>query len=269
MIEFSVRDISVHYGKNCALNDVSLPTLRAGDVLGLLGPNAAGKSTLMRAVTGAQNHKGTVQLNGKNRQLHKQTDWHNRVAFMPQTPPQGSALKPIELMWSAARSLGISFSDKQLADHIESIFDALELNDFAMKPLDALSGGKRQLVGLALCMLRQPQVLLLDEPTSALDLYWRMVVLDLVSEHVRSTGAIAIAALHDIDLAVRYCSHIAIIDQGKLVAAGAPAEVITRENLAKIYHIDADITFGPNNLPNVHINKPLRGMNNETLNINL
>lgn len=269
MIELSVKDISVHYGKNCALNNVSLPTLRAGDVLGLLGPNAAGKSTLMRAVTGAQNHKGTVQLNGKNRQQHKQTDWHNRVAFMPQTPPQGSALKPIELMWSAARSLGISLSDKQLAGHIESIFDELELNDFAVKPLDALSGGKRQLVGLALCMLRQPQVLLLDEPTSALDLYWRMVVLDLVAEHVRSTGAIAIAALHDIDLAVRYCSQIAIIDHGKLVAAGAPAEVITRENLAKIYHIDADITFGPNNLPNVHINKPLKGMNNETLNINL
>lgn len=269
MIEFSVKDISVHYGKNCALNNVSLPTLKAGDVIGLLGPNAAGKSTLMRAITGAQKHAGAVQLSGKNRQHYAQSVWHNRVAFMPQTPPQGSALKPIELMWSAARSLGIPFSDKQLADHIESIFDALELNEFALKPLDALSGGKRQLVGLALCMLRQPQVLLLDEPTSALDLYWRMVVLDLVAEHVQNTGAIAIAALHDIDLAVRYCSHIAIIDQGKLVVAGAPAEVITRANLAKIYHIDADITFGPNNLPNVHINKPLRGQSHETLNINL
>src|SRR5690606_5936130 len=132
-------------------------------------------------------------------------DWMLQVGFMPQTPPQESALRPYELLWSAARALGLELSDRALAQRIENLLQRLGLAEFSMAPLYSLSGGKRQLVGLALALIREPCLLLLDEPTSALDLHWRMIVLDLVQERVREQGAMAIAALHDLDLAARYC----------------------------------------------------------------
>jgi len=261
MSSLNVQNVSVRFGKKVGLADVSLPRLERGEMLGLLGPNAAGKSTLMRAIVGTQNHSGSVSLDGKRRQEYSHNEWHTRVAFMPQSPPQASALKPIELMWSAARSLALPLSDKHLAQQIESIFKALELDAYALTPLQELSGGKRQLVGLCLCLLRQPRLLLLDEPTSALDLYWRMVVLDLVNAHVKREGAVAIAALHDIDLAIRYCDKLAIIAHGQIVATGTPKQVITSQNLKRIYHVDAEVSTGIDDKPIVQIKEPIRGLN--------
>jgi len=163
-------------------------------------------------------------------------------------------------MWSPARALDLDFSGRELADRIEDIFTRLGLKDFALSPLHILSGGKRQLVGLALALMRDPDVLLLDEPTSALDLHWRMVVLGLVRERLARRGGLVIAALHDLDLAARYCDKIVLLEAGKIIAAGTPVEVLTPENLAQVYHVETKVSRDDHGRPLLQVIRPIRAM---------
>ena len=249
--------INVFYGRTQRLFDVSMPGLQQGDLLGLLGANAAGKSTMMRALSGQQRYQGEIRLHGKNQHDILPRDWLAEVAFMPQTPPQETSLRPYELLWSAARSLALPLTDEQLNRHIEVLFAQLGLTDFAMAPLYSLSGGKRQLVGLALALIRQPTLLLLDEPTSALDLHWRMVVLNLVTERLQQQGGAAVAVLHDLDLAARYCTQLLLLQEGQVVAAGPVAEVLTPENIARVFKVEAAIMKSPAGHYQVDVLRPL------------
>ncbi|WP_417823019.1 ABC transporter ATP-binding protein [Thalassospira lucentensis] len=257
MTIFSAHNITTHYGKTTILQDVSLPELKQDQMLGLLGPNASGKSTLMRCLTGEKSYQGRVLLDGADRADIERDVWHQRVATMPQSPPNPTALMPTELMWSTARALDLDFSDTELGNRIEDIFDRLGLDAFALSPLHTLSGGKRQLVGLALALMRDPDVLLLDEPTSALDLHWRMVVLDLVRERLAKRGGVAIAALHDLDLAARYCDQIVLLESGKIIAAGTPHDVLTPDNLARVYHVETTVSVDAFGRPLVQVIRPI------------
>ncbi|KZD04111.1 ABC transporter ATP-binding protein [Oceanibaculum pacificum] len=257
MTRLRAQGVSARYGRTQILFDVTLPDLAEGEILGLLGPNASGKSTLMRCLSREMRAEGLIALDGVAQGDYGATGWRDKVAAMPQSPPSPSALLPTELMWSTARALALDIPDAALAARIEAMFAALGLSSVALSPLHTLSGGKRQLVGLALALIREPALLLLDEPTSALDLHWRMVVLDLVRERLAQRGGVAIAALHDIDLAARYCDRLALLSQGRIVAAGRPAEVLTPETLAAVFQVEAEIVARPGGGILVHIVRPL------------
>ena len=257
MTRFQARGVSARYGRTPVLFDVTLPDLAAGEVLGLLGPNASGKSTLMRCLSWEMRAEGQIALDGITQRDHSHRPWRDKVAAMPQSPPSPSALLPTELAWSTARALGLDLSNAELSARIETLFERLGLGPVALSPLSTLSGGKRQLVGLALALIRDPTLLLLDEPTSALDLHWRMVVLDIVRSHVARTRGVAIAALHDIDLAARYCDRLALLSGGRIVAAGTPAEVLTPDHLAQVFHVETEVTARPDGGIAVHLLRPL------------
>ena len=258
MTSFEARNLSTHYGRTQALFDVTLPTLGPGEILGLLGPNASGKSTLMRCLSREKQSSGRILLDGFEQKSIGHARWHEQVGSMPQTPPAPSALLPTELMWSTARALALDLSDSELAAKIEQVFTRLGLEAVALAPLNTLSGGKRQLVGLALALIRDPGLLLLDEPTAALDLHWRMAVLETVREEISRRGGIVIAALHDLDLAARYCDQIALLEQGHIVAAGSPQSVLTPEMLAKIYHVEAETHCAPDGSLRIDVLRPIR-----------
>ncbi|MBK8972569.1 MAG: ABC transporter ATP-binding protein [Hahellaceae bacterium] len=251
-----IQGINVHYGRRQRLFDVTLPVLEDGDILGLLGPNAAGKSTLMKALSGTHAYQGNILYKGKAQGQYGPSAWAKDVAYMPQSPPQESALLPFELLWSAARALKLALTDAELRALIESLLNRLGLAEVALAPMHSLSGGKRQLVGLALALIRNPRLLLLDEPTSALDLHWRMVVLDWVRERIDHQGGIAIAALHDLDLAARYCNKLALLDRGRLVAAGPTEAVLTADVLARVFNVDVHVEKGILGHPLVQVLRP-------------
>ncbi|MEM7562347.1 MAG: ABC transporter ATP-binding protein [Pseudomonadota bacterium] len=255
---FSVESVNLHYGREQVIHEVSLPDVDEGQLIGLIGPNAAGKSTLMKAMSGQITGSGNIHLNGKNFSEWGHDNWIKQVSYMPQTPPQPTPLLPWELLWSAARSLSLKDSDDELTYRITRLFSRLGLLPYANSPLYSLSGGKRQLVSLALTLIREPILLLLDEPTSALDLHWRLVVLDYVRERVKTTGGAAIAALHDLELAVRYCDRLVLLHQGKVAATGSAREVLTAANLASVYQVDAEIIETPSGFPMVQIHKPIQ-----------
>jgi iron complex transport system ATP-binding protein len=113
-------------------------------------------------------------------------------------------------------------------------------------------------VGLALALIRDPHLLLLDEPTSALDLHWRMVVLDLVQERVQQQGGIAVAAIHDLDLAARYCTQLIMLEQGKVIAAGKVVDVLTPETIARVFKVESVVEESAMGYPSVQVVRPIR-----------
>lgn len=253
MTRLSLEGVSVAYGRTRVVHEVSIPTVEDGQLLGLLGPNASGKSTLLRALSREHPSTGRILLDDRPIGDYSHTDWYRAVAAMPQAPPSLSALRPVELVWSTARTLGLGLSDRELGARIDGLFRALGLEALAMAPLATLSGGKRQLVGFALAMVRDPDVLLLDEPTSALDLYWRLSLMDIVRDRLATRGGVGVVAVHDLDIAARYCDRLALIHHGRLVAAGTAAEVLTRENLAAVYSVESEITTDAAGRPDVRV----------------
>jgi iron complex transport system ATP-binding protein len=119
----------------------------------------------------------------------------------------------------------------------------LQLHALAMQRLDRLSGGQRQMVGLAQVLVRQTPLLLLDEPTSALDLRWQVLALETVRQVARERAAIACIALHDLNLAARFCDRLVLLGRQGVLAEGAPGEVLRPELLRRAYGVEARVEF--------------------------
>ncbi len=257
MTHLSVSGVCARYGRKQVLFDVTLPDLEDGHFIGILGPNGSGKSTLIRCLSRELSCQGSIVLDGVSLASQSSRALWEKVATMPQSPPAPSALFPMELLWSICRALGMALSDRALSQRIEEVLALLGLDDQALAPLSTLSGGQRQRVGLALCLIRDPDLLLLDEPTAALDLHWRLTVLELIRRRLAHRGGVVIANLHEVDLAARYCDGVVVLGHGKVVAAGPPAEVLTKEVFARVYHVEAELHPGTDNRPSLELIRPL------------
>ncbi|CAM3703417.1 Fe(3+) dicitrate transport ATP-binding protein FecE [Pseudomonas reidholzensis] len=232
-----INDLSVAYGARTIISGLSLPALPAGSLVALVGPNGAGKSTLLRAIAGLERMKGALSLDGQDVTQLSVAERSLRLAYMPQQLPPGIALGVLESIVAALR---LSGGDNL----IEVAFQALRqlgIEHLAEQPLNSLSGGQRQLVALAQLLARNPQVLLLDEPTSALDLHYQLRVMDAVRARAVAHRLLAVAVLHDINLAASHADWLVVLNQGRVVACGAPAQVLTPGLLAEVYGVEARV----------------------------
>jgi len=236
-VSLSINDITVAYGPRQILHGVSLPELPAGSLVALVGPNGAGKSTLLRALAGLERMKGTVSLDGQDVTRLGFAERSRRLAYMPQQLPPGLALGVMESIVAALR---VSGSD-DLLGHAYQALRQLGIEGLAERTLDSLSGGQRQLVALAQLLARNPQVLLLDEPTSALDLHYQLRVMDAVRERVVMHRLLAVAVLHDINLAASQADWLVVLREGRVVACGAPEQVLRPQLLAEVYGVQARV----------------------------
>lgn len=239
MALMSITNVSVSLSGRQILKGVSLPELEGGQMVGLIGPNASGKSTLLKTIAMGKSFSGQIAFDGKSVGDMKRGERSSRVSLMPQTPPLGSTLTPFELLRSYSRATHLGLPDKVLESRMHFVLSALGLLPDAHRRLNELSGGKRQLVGMCLAMINEPQYLLLDEPTSALDLRWQLTALGVARDFSRAKQAVCIAALHDINLALRFCDVLVVLKNGEVAASGAPAQVIDRTLLADVYGVSA------------------------------
>ncbi|PYE35083.1 iron complex transport system ATP-binding protein [Rhizobium sp. PP-F2F-G38] len=234
MVSLSLRDVGASYGRTTVLSKVGIYPLSPGSVTAVIGPNAAGKSTLFKRIAGLLAGPGTVELSNKTR-------GDRAICYMPQDTGSNAVLTVYEsLLLSAKQGGGWRVHDDELFE-IDAILASLRIENLAFRGLDALSGGQRQLVSLGQALVRKPDVLLMDEPTSALDLHRQIDVLDFVGNLATRTGMIVLIALHDLNHALRYCSNTIVIANGEMVASGTTASVITTAMLRDIYRIDARI----------------------------
>jgi iron complex transport system ATP-binding protein len=237
-----IEHLSAGYPRRRVIERLSLDPFPAGRITALVGPNAAGKSTLMLALAGLiRRTTGSVRLGPLDVLAMSVAERAGIVTFMPQALPQGVALSALESVMAslkAAPVAGLETHGIRIRERALAALERLSIGSIAMEQLNRLSGGQRQLVSLAQAIIREPRVLLLDEPTSALDLRHQTQVMGLVRELARE-GRIVVIVLHDLNLAARWADHIVVLSDGAVAAQGAPETAITADMLARVYGVDA------------------------------
>ncbi|WP_447927202.1 ABC transporter ATP-binding protein [Vreelandella sp. EE27] len=233
MVTLTLNHVSARYGRRTIVDDVTTPTFHGGQVVALLGPNAAGKSTLFRRILGLVQGQGTVVIGN--------TQSERPVAYMPQDTGAKAVLSVYESVLLArmqGRSLKVQPEDLAQVDRALG-----ELNIAALGERDIgdLSGGQRQLVSAAQALVQEPDILMLDEPTSALDLNRQISLLSVLRRLADERGMLILVALHDLGHALRFTDASMVLEYGRLIACGPTQEVITPDLLRQVYKVAARI----------------------------
>ena len=242
----SAQDLFYEVQAETLLDGVTLHADR-GQLVGLIGPNGAGKSTLLRAISGILGYRdGAVRLDGADIKSLSSKAIAAGLALVPQIAPYTHGFTCIELvLMGRYPHLGRFQIEGKEDDRIAR--DAMrltEIEQFADRTLDTLSGGERQRVFVSRALAQQPRVLLLDEPTSNLDVLHQLKVFDLVRRLV-DDGLTAIAAIHDLNMAARYCDRLVLLTGGRVLAEGSPEEVLSPETIESAFGVKAAVYREP------------------------
>lgn len=241
MSGLTITGLNAGYAKRQIIEDLTVSPLARGELTVLLGPNGCGKSTLLRALAGLNRTSGEARMDDVNLLTLPFARRAGKVVFLPQSLPQGVHLQVLESVLVAQRASGKAQSQAQAI----ALLEELGIAHLALHFLDQLSGGQKQLVGLAQSLIRHPSLLLLDEPLSALDLNYQLHVMDVVSRETRARNMVTLVVVHDINIALRHAAQVLMMKQGKLIACGEPETVITPARLAEVYGVRGRIERCP------------------------
>lgn len=237
-----IQDLSVAYGRHAVIRQLTAGPLAPGRVVSLLGPNGSGKSTLLKAIAGLLKSHGQVLLDGQDLTRLSFEQRAQQVVYLPQSLPASVHLRVFESVLVAARASDLSPQAQDASpQRILDVLSRLGIEHLAMHYLDELSGGQKQLVGLAQALIRTPRLLLLDEPLSALDLNYQCHVMDLLRQETRQHGLTTLIVLHDLNIALQRSDEVLLIQEGELVGHGSPDAVITSDSLARVYQVNARV----------------------------
>lgn len=235
---FRFNQVTVGYGRRTVLRDVTIE-LPAGRWLGVLGPNGAGKTTLLRALSGVLlPSQGTIEILGRDPRAWSPRERARLVAYVPQ-----SLHLPVPYSLHDLVAIGRTphlgpWTPLNERDEL-AIRQSLQAVDLALEPearVEELSEGERQRAVLALALAQEPRLLLLDEPTAHLDIQHAWSILKTVERLVRNRGLTVVMTSHDLNMAGMFCSDLMLLDEGRLVAQGPPAQVLTADILSRVYH---------------------------------
>ena len=219
-LRLSVKDLGVAYCGRPILKHVTFD-IEGGTLVCVAGRNAAGKTTLLKAVAGMTPHTGAVTLTDGSE------TFSSRAVFEI-------------VMLGLGRSLSWRVTP-DVFEKVDQTLHAMQISPLADKPVASLSGGQKQLVFMAQAFVSGPKVLLLDEPTSALDMRHQLIVMQAAVDYVKRTGAVALAVVHDLMLASRFSSKLLMICEGGVRRYDTPQNVLTPEEMRDIYRIEAAV----------------------------
>ena len=237
---FDLLGVGLAYGARTVLDDLDL-VIGTGERVAILGPNGAGKSSLLRILTGhAPERRGAVRLDGQLLESYSRESLARRVAVVP-----GEVSLPFAARVEDVVALGRiphehPFRGLRDSDDV-AIGTAIErvgIGDLVGRDARWLSLGERQLVVLAMALAQAPRVLILDEPTVHLDLRHQVDVMELLVTLNERDGVGVIAVLHDLSLAAHFFPRLVLLDHGRIVADGAPDDVLSDERIRSVYGVD-------------------------------
>lgn len=235
MVTITLEEVGARYGRRSILAGISTPRLSGGEVVAVIGPNAAGKSTLFKRIAGLIDGPGQVRLEGARR-------GRDGICYMPQNLNASARLTVYEsvLLARKQQAPGWAVQVDELA-MVDRTLESLGISDLSFRNLGELSGGQQQLVSIAQTLVREPEILLMDEPTSALDMHRQVRVLSFMRALARRHSIIVFIALHDLNQALRFADQVLVIAHGTSQGCGPSEEVITERMLRDVYRVQARI----------------------------
>jgi iron complex transport system ATP-binding protein len=239
--------LHLSYGAAEIISDLSL-ALPSGEITAIVGANACGKSTLLKSMSRLlAPRSGSVILDGRAVHSMPAKQLARTLGLLPQTPIAPEGITVADLVGRGRHPHQGAFSRWSAADDL-AVAEALDTTgtaELADRAVDELSGGQRQRVWIAMALAQQTDILLLDEPTTFLDVNHQVEVLDLLTELNARSGVTIVMVLHDLNLAARYCDRLVMLAGGTILAEGAPAEVLTEDNVYRVFGLENRIIADP------------------------
>lgn len=236
-------NLSAGYGDGDVIRDVDI-RLESGEFVCILGPNGSGKSTLVRALQGLLDDvSGKVQIQGEDLFRLKRRQVAKMIAFVPQIADLTFEFSVFELVAMGRyvhqnRLAGLSSADRRL---LQNVLEMVEIAPLRDKKAAQLSGGERQRVLIARALAQDAPLLFLDEPSSHLDLNFGLEVFAILSRLQKESGKTILCTEHNINLVIPYAQRLLFIKEGRIVARGDPAAMITQDNIKDVFKVDVDI----------------------------
>jgi iron complex transport system ATP-binding protein len=243
-----VADLVLGYRGRAILEGISLE-IRPGELVGLIGPNGSGKSTLLRGISRTlKPTAGRVLVGGRDVLKLGRSELARMLAVVPQSPNLPDDFTALEIvLMGRSPHIGLLRAERsQDLAIVRRAMQATDTHELADRPVGELSGGERQRLIIARALAQEPSLLLLDEPTSHLDVHHQVQVMEILREQV-GNGLAALAVFHDLNLAAQFCDRLLLLYQARIIAAGPPAEVITAENVARVYGPGIVVSSHPTN----------------------
>ncbi|MBN1380342.1 MAG: ABC transporter ATP-binding protein [Deltaproteobacteria bacterium] len=218
--------------------------VKTGQMTALLGPNGSGKTTLFKCVAGLWLHQaGDISFDGQDISSlsPEKRAWVLAVVPQEHEPPFPYSVFDAVLMGRASHVPLFNSPGRRDREVVQQALEAVGIGHLHQRPYTKISGGERQLVLVARALAQEAPLLLLDEPTSHLDFRNQIVILRKVRDTMRKQGLTVLMTLHDPNLAMQFADEVVMLHEGREIAAGAPAEVLTAENLRRMYGIDVNL----------------------------
>ncbi|MEV5377138.1 ABC transporter ATP-binding protein [Streptomyces nondiastaticus] len=243
----AARDLTLAYEDRTVVEGLDL-AVPDGEVTIVIGPNACGKSTLLRALGRLlKPARGTVLLDGEDLARIPTRTIAKSLGLLPQTPVAPEAITVADLV-ARGRQPHQRWWQQWSEDDERAVADAMARTDttaLAERAVDELSGGQRQRVWIAMALAQETDLLLLDEPTTYLDIAHQVEVLDLVRRLNRERGRTVVAVLHDLNQAARYADHLVAMKAGRIVAQGRPADIVTADLVREVFGLQSVVVPDP------------------------
>ncbi|WP_424889657.1 ABC transporter ATP-binding protein [Streptomyces sp. XH2] len=243
----AARDLTLAYEDRTVVDGLDL-AVPDGEVTIVIGPNACGKSTLLRALGRLlKPARGTVLLDGEDLARIPTRAIAQSLGLLPQTPVAPEAITVADLVARGRQPHQRWWQQWSEADE-RAVADAMARTDttaLAERSVDELSGGQRQRVWIAMALAQETDLLLLDEPTTYLDIAHQVEVLDLVRRLNRERGRTVVAVLHDLNQAARYADHLVAMKAGRVVAQGRPADIVTADLVREVFGLQSVVVPDP------------------------
>lgn len=247
VLPLAVRDLSVGYGGQAVVRDVSLD-IQPREITALIGPNGCGKSTLLKALARVlRPTQGQILLDGRPLAQFRTREIARRMALLPQGPVAPDGLKVHELVAQGRFPHQTLFRQwsPQDRDAVERALAHTDLERFADRPVASLSGGQRQRCWLAMVLAQDTPLMLLDEPTTFLDLKVQVDLMALLRRIVSDEGRTMVLVLHELNLAAAFTDRVVMMRDGQIVRQGPPQDIFTSEGLSTVFDLHADVVPDP------------------------